>query len=366
MYTKTLQEEHNRTLTALREEKPNEDALTKLKTSRMHEDLSKQESELSKKRLPISSSKKENKEDAEYRKSFDEYLRKGTMNQTLSGCSDSTGYAIPQVIQDIINGRLIINSPVRSFASVINVSYDNVDIPAFNQETIFAWGDETTVAPVSDIFQKKTLKMSNITAQPKATQKMLDDISIDIESWIGEILSDTFAEAENNAFINGDGLNKPTGILSYPATGANAIHRVINSTSTKLSLESILNLQASLNSRYEKSNENVFLTSKDALASIRTMQDAAGRYIWDGIFEDSQTTLLGVPLLIVNHMQNLTSGSDVMIYGNLRKGYQIADRANISIMRDPFSCKPYVVFYTVKRLSGDVKDAQALKILRMA
>ena len=109
----------------------------------------------------------------------------------------------------------------------------------------------------------------------------------------------------------------------------------------------------------------MFLTSKSVLAEIRAIKDDNGAYIWTpGLLAGQQDTLFGTPIFAESEMEN-TNG-DAIIYANLRKGYQIVDRADIKIQRDPYSSKPFVVYFATKRVGGDVIDINAIKVLKLS
>jgi HK97 family phage major capsid protein len=192
---------------------------------------------------------------------------------------------------------------------------------------------------------------------------MIDDDAVDHESWIAELLSDILLEKEDNAFLHGDGENKPMGILSYAdGTDSNSIERVEGGQN--VSFENLLRLQASLDGKYERAGETAFITSKKTLAKIRSIKDDSGHYIWTpGALIGKEDCIFGTPIYSTGAMNE---GEDAVIYGNLRKGYQIVDRSDIKIQRDPYSSKPFVVFFATKRVGGDVIDTRAIKVLKLS
>ena len=277
---------------------------------------------------------------------------------------DSNGFAITSSMNSIIANSMYKNSPIRQLARIVNISNDSLHVAAYTTDIAASWGDERTVAPETDAFTRKTIKVHELTAQPKMTQKMIDDDQIDHESWLAELLSDILLAKEDNAFFNGDGENKPVGILSYEdGTSSNQIERV--SGGSAITFENLLQLQAALDGRYEKEGETAFITSKANLAAIRSIKDESGRYIWTpGALNGNYDMIFGTPILASNEMD--TTGGDAVIYGNLRKGYQIVDRSDIKIQRDPYSSKPFIVYFATKRVGGDVIDTKAIKILSLS
>ena len=208
----------------------------------------------------------------QYKNAFLKYLRKGIDTDLIALLNnhseigfDSTGFALTPNMNAIISNVMNGNSPIRQLARIVNVSRDNLDVAAYTQDIAAEWGDERSVAPETDAFSRKTIKVNELTAQPKITQKMIDDDAVDHESWIAELLSDILLAKEDNAFLYGDGENKPVGILSYAnGTGTNAIERIEGGKN--VSFENLLQLQASLDGKYERANETAFITSKKTLA----------------------------------------------------------------------------------------------------
>ena len=306
----------------------------------------------------------------QYKNAFLKYLRKGIDTDLIALLNnhseigfDSTGFALTPNMNAIISNVMNGNSPIRQLARIVNVSRDNLDVAAYTQDIAAEWGDERSVAPETDAFSRKTIKVNELTAQPKITQKMIDDDAVDHETWIAELLSDILLAKEDNAFLYGDGENKPVGILSYAnGTGTNAIERIEGGKN--VSFENLLQLQASLDGKYERANETAFITSKKTLAKIRSIKDESGHYIWTpGAFMGKYDCIFGTPILSTSEMSDT---GDAVIYGNLKKGYQIVDRSDIKIQRDPYSSKPFVVFFATKRVGGDVIDTRAIKVLTLS
>ena len=377
-------QKYGETLHSLRNENQ-KDAMSKMKCEKMNDEIDNLEDKINqiRQRPMVSNSnlgeEQKNKFQTQYKNAFLNYLRKGvdsdliallntnSSNINIKGYEnllnfDSTGFAITPNMNAIISTNMFNNSPIRKLARVINVTRDSLDVAAYTTDISAVWGDERTVAPETDAFSRKTIKVNELTAQPKITQKMIDDDAVDHESWIADLLSDILLAKEDNAFLHGDGVNKPVGILSYPdGRGNDEIERV--NGGNEITFENLLQLQASLDGRYEKNGEVAFITSKKNLAKIRSIKDEAGQYIWTpGVLLNNQDCIFGTPIYSTSELQD---GTDAVIYGNLRKGYQIVDRSDIKIQRDPYSSKPFVVFFATKRVGGDVIDTKAIKVLKI-
>jgi HK97 family phage major capsid protein len=204
-------------------------------------------------------------------------------------------------------------------------------------------------------------------AQPKATQQMLDDSSIDIESWLSRELIETFCDAEEKAFINGDGINKPQGLLNV----LDAKYTQNTAQSKTIKSDDIISLYYSLDSKYSPNSK--FIISRDCAQEIRTMKDQNGRYIWEpSLKKNGQETLLGCEVLVSAHMPkikldgSLIENTIAILFGDFHKAYQIIDREDIRVLRDPFTQKPYVKFYTTKRVGGMRNKADALCSLKIS
>lgn len=371
-------EEYSQALSFLRDTELGDDAISKNKAQKINDNLDDLEATIRRQRLPMGFTTKESEDEkfqSQYKDAFLKYIRKGIESDLINLANsnnsmenllkcDSNGFAITSSMNSIIANSMYKNSPIRQLARIVNISNDSLDVAAYTTDIAASWGDERTVAPETDAFTRKTIKVHELTAQPKMTQKMIDDDQIDHESWLAELLSDILLAKEDNAFFNGDGENKPVGILSYEdGTSSNQIERV--SGGSKITFENLLQLQAALDGRYEKEGETAFITSKANLAAIRSIKDESGRYIWTpGALNGNYDMIFGTPILASNEMD--TSEGDAVIYGNLRKGYQIVDRSDIKIQRDPYSSKPFIVYFATKRVGGDVIDTKAIKILSLS
>ena len=371
-------EEYSQALSFLRDTELGDDVISKNKAQKINDNLDDLEATIRRQRLPLAFTTKESEDEkfqSQYKDAFLKYIRKGIESDLINLANsnnsmenllkcDSNGFAITSSMNSIIANSMYKNSPIRQLARIVNISNDSLDVAAYTTDIAASWGDERTVAPETDAFTRKTIKVHELTAQPKMTQKMIDDDQIDHESWLAELLSDILLAKEDSAFFNGDGENKPVGILSYEdGTSSNQIERV--SGGSAITFENLLQLQAALDGRYEKEGETAFITSKANLAAIRSIKDESGRYIWTpGALNGNYDMIFGTPILASNEMD--TSEGDAVIYGNLRKGYQIVDRSDIKIQRDPYSSKPFIVYFATKRVGGDVIDTKAIKILSLS
>lgn len=319
----------------------------------------------------------ENFEDFEYKSALNNYLRRGIENELsnlevkrdlTSATGDSTsygGFLLTPNLQKFIIDNVAERCIMRKICSVQTISSSSFDVLNSSNMTP-SWLSETGSVNDTDtpIFSKKTINTFDLVAQPKITQKLVDDAAIDLEEWLGEKLADDFADAEENAFINGTGAddNQPTGILNYVGKTDGIESISSEATGSLFDEDDIMNLYYSLPDKYV--NNASFLMPRSAMKQIRQLKDStSGQYLWNpALLAGKEDTLLGCPIYQSSNMPNAAKGSKSILFGNF-KYYQIVDRIGIRILRDPFTAKPYIRFYTTKRLGGDVINDNAFKCL---
>ncbi len=323
---------------------------------------------------------------APHQKALDVYLRTGDDNAlrglTLEGKALSTsvnsdgGYLVDPQTSEAIRGVLSSTASIRSIANVVNVMSTSYDVLVDHSDMGSGWGTETD--PVSETgtpqIERISIALHELSALPKASQRLLDDSAFDIETWLADRIAQKFARAEAAAFIMGDGIDKPKGFLAHPniddqlwgwgslgyiPTGADGD---FNSTNPA---DAIVDLVYALDADY-RANATFVMNSKTA-GAVRKMKDADGRFLWsDGLAAGEPARLMGYPVLIAEDMPDIASGADAIAFGDFRAGYTVAERPDLRVMRDPFSAKPHVLFYATKRVGGDVSDFAAIKLLKFA
>jgi HK97 family phage major capsid protein len=293
-----------------------------------------------------------------------DYLRKGAVASSLkdhfSSSSDSgAGLIMPTLSRQIVSNIHAI-SPIRQLASIETISSNELDIIVEENQFETGWVAETDkrLETKTPKLKQKKIMLHELYAQPMATQRLIDDSEIDIYTWISARLSDYFARAENNAFINGDGLNKPKGILSDETLEVIDVHE-----EEKIAVGDILKLINSLNEYYQQNAS--FVMHRSTLSYIQTLKDDTGRFIWQPSYSDLRPqTLFGIPVHCCDDMPIIEKGKLVIALGDFKNGYKIVDRQGICIIHDPYTNKPFVKFYSVKRVGGDVVNNSAIKLLK--
>jgi HK97 family phage major capsid protein len=203
---------------------------------------------------------------------------------------------------------------------------------------------------------------------------MLDDSMIDMEGWIGQKVTDKFTRDEATAFVTGSGVNKPKGLTSYTSgtdTTQKQIEQVVTTDAANFTYDGIVNLQAKLKEAYQPNA--VFLLQRASIANIMQIKDGNGQPIFNMFFAGNtgrntgmQTMIMGKQIYFAADVAAIATNALAMIYGDIRRAYQIVDRAGVRILRDPFTSKPNVLFYVTKRVGGGVKNFEAIKLQKIS
>lgn len=321
-----------------------------------------------------------------HRKAFAAYLRSGDddglRGLALEGKAMSTavaadgGYLIDPQTADTIRSMLVSTSSIRSIASVAHVEAHSFDVLIDRSEVGSGWITEASSVTDSatPAIERISIKLHELSAMPKASQRLLDDSAFDVEGWLAGKIATRFIRAESAAFVSGDGVDKPKGFLlpakvanaswawgslGYVASGAAADFPTTNAA------DCIVNLVYALAADY-RANATFVMNSKTA-GAVRKMKDADGRFLWsDGLAAGEPARLMGYAVLIAEDMPDIASNAYAIAFGDFHNGYTIAERPDMRVLRDPFSAKPHVLFYASKRVGGDVSDFAAIKLLKFA
>lgn len=324
--------------------------------------------------------------EAPHQKAFAAYLRTGE-DDALRGLhleekalstsvAAEGGYLVDPQTADSIKSVLNSTASIRSIAQVVAVDATSYDVLVDHSDIGSGWASETgsiseTATPLID---RISIPLHELSAMPKASQRLLDDSAFDIEGWLSTKIAGKFSRAEAAAFVAGDGVDKPRGFLDhttvadtswawdslgYIATGTDGD---FDATSPS---DAILDLVYALGAEY-RANATFVMNSKTA-GVVRKMKDADGRFLWtDGLAAGEPARLLGYPVLVAEDMPDIASDAHAIAFGDFNAGYTVAERPDLRVLRDPFSAKPHVLFYATKRVGGDVSDFAAIKLLKFA
>jgi HK97 family phage major capsid protein len=320
----------------------------------------------------------------DHRRAFEGYVRKGETGnlrdletKALSVGSDADGgYLVPDETERAINSALKDISPIRAIASVRQVTGSVYKKPFAITGAETGWVAETGARAETDAptLAELSFPAMELYAMPAASSSLLDDSAVNIDEWIAEEVRDAFAQQEGTAFVSGNGTNKPKGFMDYTkvANGSWSWGSVgFISTGTNGAFASsnpgdkLIDLIYTLKGVHRPNGTFVF--NRGVQAVIRKMKDGEGNYLWQPSAQaGAPSMLLGYPVVESEDMPALATDSYSVAFGDFRRGYLIVDRVGIRVLRDPYSSKPYVLFYTTKRVGGGVQDFDAIKLLKFA
>ena len=272
----------------------------------------------------------------------------------------------------LIESRLRQVSPMRDIATVRTTGANVFKKPISLTDAGSGWVSETgsraqTSTPTLALLEFPT---SELYANLAATQTLLDDSFVNLEDWIAGEVEEAFAGQERAAFVSGDGANKPTGFLNYDrvaeasyvwgkigyvATGVAGGFATTNPADKLIDLVYTPKPQFRQNAR--------FVMNRKTVSAVRKLKDASGQYIWEPN-DTGGATLLGYPITEIEDMPDIATDAAAIAFGDFARGYLIVDRAGVRVLRDPYSAKPYVLFYVTKRVGGGVQNFDAIKALK--
>ena len=322
--------------------------------------------------------------DMPHKKAFAAYLRSGDEDalrglpmeeKALStAVSADGGFLVDPQTSETISSVLRGAASIRAIANVVQVESTAYDVLIDHTDIGAGWANEATAKAETGtpLIDRISIPLHELSALPKASQRLLDDSAFDVESWLAGRIADKFSRAESLSFISGDGIDKPTGFLThtavadaswtwgnlgYVATGTAGDFNATNQA------DAIVDLVYALSAQY-RANATFVMNSKTA-GAVRKMKDIDGRFLWsDGLAAGEPARLMGYPVLIAEDMPDIALDSMAMAFGDFSAGYTVAERPDLRILRDPFSAKPHVLFYATKRVGGDVSDFAAIKLLK--
>lgn len=313
--------------------------------------------------------------DKEYSDSFQAHMKRGEVQASLNkGAADEGGYLAPVEWDRTITDRLVQVSPMRQLATVQTIGTAGFNKLYNNRGTTSGWVGETAKRPetATPKFGSLDFTTGELYANPSATQRMLDDAEVNLEAWLAQEVQAEFALQEGIAFLTGDGTNKPHGLLTYAEGAANAARHpwgAIGVTPSgevgKITADAIIDLIYSMKSEY--AGNASFTLNRNTLGLVRKLKDGQGNYLWQPSYVAGQpSTIAGYSAVEMAGMPDVAADALSIAFGDFKKGYLIIDRIGVRVLRDPFTNKPYVQFYTTKRVGGGVNDPDAIRFLKIA
>jgi HK97 family phage major capsid protein len=329
---------------------------------------------------------RDTRDSLERKAAFDRYVRRGDSHGLdalelktaafSAGSNPDGGYTVPLEIETTIDAILAKASPIRALATVRQIGGNVYRKPIATTGPATGWVAETASRPSTDTPTLAVIDYPamELYAMPAATQTLLEDSAVDIEQWLASEVQIVFAEQEGAAFVSGNGTTQPKGFLSetivadaswawtklgYIASGADGAFASSNPS------DALVSLAYAPKQAYRANG--TWVMNRKTESVIRRFKDTTGNYIWQpGTAAGQPPTLLGYAIAEAEDMPDIASASYSIAFGDFNRGYLVVDRVGIRTLRDPYSAKPYVLFYTTKRVGGGVQNYEAIKLMKFA
>lgn len=320
---------------------------------------------------------------SEHKAAWGAYLRRGDDSalarletKALSvGSNADGGYVAPPELDRMIEQRLLQVSPMRGIATVRTTSANVFKKPISTAQAAVGWAAETgaRAATTSPVLAALEFPTAELYANIAATQALLDDAYVNVEAWIAEEVEQAFAAQERAAFVSGNGTNKPRGFLDYDkiADASHAWDKVgfilsggAGAFASSNPVDRLLDLAYAPRAEFRQNGR--FVMNRKTVSAIRKLKDADGRYIWQPETQGAGASILGYPVTEIEDMPDIAADAFAIAFGDFQRFYLIVDRAGVTVLRDPFTNKPYVMFYVTKRVGGGVQNFDAVKLMKFA
>jgi HK97 family phage major capsid protein len=317
-------------------------------------------------------------------KAMDAYLRKGVdlpaeVKAMATSSNPDGGYLVPDAVRDGIQARLRRTSPLRQLATVIAFQGGSYDILVERGDAGYEWAGETQTRSETDTptINRISIATHELSAMPKVSQRLLDNATFDVEAWLAGYVGDRFARAEASAFVSGDGSGKPKGFLSY-SKATTADESRANETlqyrataadgafaASPNAADALVKVFYDLQGAYQANAS--WMMKNTTMAEVAVLKDGDGAFLLREMLNGDGSlvrTIQGRPAYIADDMPTIASNSFSIAVGDFQAGYTIVDGLNVTVLRDPYSAKPNVLFYTTKRVGGGVTDFDSIKLLK--
>ena len=289
------------------------------------------------------------------------------------GTDADGGFAVPEELDRSILDIARAASPMRSICGNVQVSTDNYERLVSIGVAASGWVDEDDARTVTDSpsLAKVAAVTGEVYANVAATQRSLDDIMFSVESWVADEVGKTFAAVENTAFTVGDGTKKPKGLMAYTTAETTdkagtrtfgVIEEIKTGTASVIGGDDLITVVHSLNPMYRPNAR--WMCTGLTVAALRKLKDSEGNYLWrPGLIEGQPSTLMGYPVTENEAMAEIADSALPMAFGDFMKAYITVDRTGVRMLRDPYSSKPNVLFYSTKRVGGACLDSLSVKFV---
>ena len=311
----------------------------------------------------------------EHREGWTRYLRTGDdsaiagreLKSLNTGTGSEGGHVAPPELDRLIEARLMAASPMRQIATVRQTSAGVYKKPV-GLGAAAQWVGEEAARPQTAVTGLDLLEFpaGELYAMPAATQALLEDAYADIDAWLADEVEIAFAAQESAAFVSGNGVAKPRGFLNYTIV-ADASHAwgqigsVAGDFTAADAADQLIDLIYAPKSQFRANGR--FVMNRRTVSAVRKLKDGDGRYLWQPGSGGEAATVMGYPVTEMEDMPDIGEGNAAIAFGDFKRFYLIADRQGARVLRDPFSAKPYVLFYTTKRVGGGVQNFDAVKVM---
>ncbi|MGV8407475.1 phage major capsid protein [Pseudomonas aeruginosa] len=319
---------------------------------------------------------------SEHKAAFMQFVRKGIdtglgelqAKALQIGVDADGGYAVPEELDRNIIELLRDESPMRQVCNQITVGTPDYKRLVNLGGAGSGWVGETAPRPETSTptLAQINAVMGELYANPQATQTSLDDMFFDAEGWLNSEVGREFSEKEGAAFLLGDGVNKPKGLLAYPFAVAGdktrpygTLQRLVSGTAGAFNGDNLIDLVHAVKAGYRRAG--VWMMNNLTVAYVRKLKDSEGNYLWrPGLEVGQPSSLIGYGITENEDMPDIAADANALAFGDFKRAYTIVDRIGTRVLRDPYTNKPYVGFYTTKRVGGMLVDSQAVKVLTLS
>jgi len=318
----------------------------------------------------------------EHKAAFSEYIVKGNESAlkafqekavNITTAADGE-YLLPEVFEAGLMATMLDASPMRRICDVKRTSSNDYKINFSLRGATSGWVDEDDARPEtnSPTVAQIAPNMGEIYAAPQATQTALDDLAVNggVERWLAEEVGAEINYRENLAFVAGTGVKQPKGFTAYTtATTADSarafgtLQHIASGVSAGIAADNIYDVIGELKSGLRQGA--TFVAARRTITAIRKLKDGQNQYLWQpGLAAGQPQTLAGYAVAETEDMPAIGANALAIAFGNFKRGYVIVDRIGIRMLRDPYTNKPKVIFYTTKRVGGAVRDSEAIKFIK--
>jgi len=325
--------------------------------------------------------------ESKHRAAFKQYMVNGTLPEGFKAGSEGVelkamstdvnpdgGYLVRPELSDMIMTRVFETSPLRAVANVEQTGAKSIDILIDDQEASARWVGEGASGGQTDTPQlgQKSLVAHKIEADPRMTTEMIEDSYLDVEAWLGRKVADKFARTQNTAFVTGTGVGQPRGFLTYPAQATSgtyergAINQVNMGAAAALDADGLISVQNALKEDYQAGA--VWGMKRATFGAALQLKGADNYFFSPVLLRDGQATmqLLGKPVVFMDDMPAVAANALSVVYADFATAYTILDRVGLQVLRDPYTNKGFVTYYTTQRVGGDVTSFDAIAIGKVA